>query len=279
MRRTLAIALGCLVIVGAVIAFAVTRGRPSTAQPTSASAAQKYDPKDLTGMWRKVEGPYTSDATYDAFIRSFAAEGDKLPARGMKSDEDGLNELPIQYTPEFEKIHQKFRADYVAGKPYRIGLHCMTAGMFQMMVRIPTLEIFHMSNPDRYIFKAFLVAQEYRVFTDAKHPTEYLVTPELYGHSIGKWEGNTYVVDTENMGMHAVIGETEPISRSFHVVQRISRPAYDTLVIDFFAEDKRAWLKPMQLRQVYKLNPEFEMAEAQCQDDGWGGRTMALAPE
>jgi len=262
-----------------VLALLGLAGQARAAAEPAAAIQPEYDPKNLSGMWRQVKSPFLDAEQWKAFARTLVPPGVEPPAADPKTATNGNPELPLRYTPEFQPIHDKFAADYKAGNPYRIALHCISGGMFQMMVRLPTLEIFHMDNPDRFFFKGMLVGSEYRVFVNGKHPAEYIVKPELYGHSIGRWEGDTLVVDTENTGAHAVISETEPQSQSMHIVQRMSRPAYDTLMIDFFAEDKRAWLTPIRTKLVYKLNPNFRAPESQCFDDGWGQEPIEPAPE
>jgi hypothetical protein len=64
-----------------------------------------------------------------------------------------------------------------------------------------------------------------------------------------------------------------------HIVQRVTRPAYDRLEVDFFAEDKRAWLTPIRTKQVYRLNTDLVPNENQCFDDGWGQEPIEPAPE
>ena len=129
----------------------------------------------------------------------------------------------------------------------------------------------------RLMFKRPLIGWVFTVHMDRPHKTEF-VLPELFGDSVGHWEGNTLVVDTINLGGHAVISETEPHSQSLHVVQRMSRPTYDSLVVDIMVDDPRAFQQPAAFHTTFRLDNSVEFNEAQCWYDG-GGAPMAHAPE
>jgi len=61
------------------------------------------------------------------------------------------------------------------------------------------------------------------------------------GDSVGRWEGNTLVVDTTNFtNLSAFQGSGE----NLHLVERFTRVADDTLVYEFTAEDPTTWARP-----------------------------------
>ena len=61
------------------------------------------------------------------------------------------------------------------------------------------------------------------------------------GDSVGRWEGNTLVVDTTNFtNLSAFQGSGE----NLHLVERFTRVADDTLLYQFTAEDPTTWARP-----------------------------------
>jgi len=61
------------------------------------------------------------------------------------------------------------------------------------------------------------------------------------GDSVGRWEGNTLVVDTTNFtNLTAYRGSSEKL----HLVERFTRTADDTMVYQFTVEDPTTWAKP-----------------------------------
>ena len=83
------------------------------------------------------------------------------------------------------------------------------------------------------------------------------------GHSIGKYDGNTLVVDT------AAINETtwidalgHPHSDAMHLVERIRRPNHDTLEIEVTFDDAKTYTRPWTGKKVYQLQPpSYELKE------------------
>src|ERR1051326_756516 len=63
---------------------------------------------------------------------------------------------------------------------------------------------------------------------------------QWYGDSVGRWEGNTLVIDTTNFT------ELTPFfgAQNLHVVERISRTDEDTMLYQFTVEDPGYWTKP-----------------------------------
>ena len=61
------------------------------------------------------------------------------------------------------------------------------------------------------------------------------------GDSVGRWEGNTLVVDTTNFtNLSAFQGSGE----NLHLVERFTRTADDTLLYQFTVEDSTTWARP-----------------------------------
>jgi hypothetical protein len=61
------------------------------------------------------------------------------------------------------------------------------------------------------------------------------------GDSVGRWEGNTLVVDTTNFtNLTAYRGSSDKL----HLVERFTRAADDTLVYQYTVEDPTTWANP-----------------------------------
>jgi hypothetical protein len=101
-----------------------------------------------------------------------------------------------------------------------------------------------------------------RIYMDGRgHPDGYPST--WMGHSIGKYEGSTLVVDT------AAINETtwidtlgHPHSDALHLVERFRRVNHDALEIEVTFEDPKDYTRPWTGKKVYQLQPpNFELKE------------------
>ena len=80
------------------------------------------------------------------------------------------------------------------------------------------------------------------------------------GHSIGRWEGDTLVVDTVGLNDSTWLDRAgTPHSDQLHVVERFRRVDQDTLEIEFLFEDPKAFTKPWGAKKVYQ--PGLEILE------------------
>lgn len=93
------------------------------------------------------------------------------------------------------------------------------------------------------------------------------------GDSIGRWEGDTLVVDTVDLNDKTWLDQVgHPHSDALHVVERIRRIDYDTLQDDLTIDDPRAYSRPWTGRQVYQLKPSWHLLEYICEANMTGGR-------
>jgi hypothetical protein len=107
-----------------------------------------------------------------------------------------------------------------------------------------------------------------RIYTDGRgHPEGYPVT--WMGHSIGKWDGDTFVADTvyinpvswaDNFG--------HPMSDQMHITERFHRVKHDTLEIETTFDDPKAYTKPWKQKIIFELMPQsYEIMEyITCQE-------------
>ena len=90
--------------------------------------------------------------------------------------------------------------------------------------------------------------------------------PTYLGYSIGKWEGDTFVVET--IGFNDRLWDDSygnPRSDATHLTERYRRLNHDTLELQIIIDDPKAytktWVSPPKL---HKLEPTWEIAEWFC---------------
>jgi len=101
-----------------------------------------------------------------------------------------------------------------------------------------------------------------RVYMDGRgHPDGFPIT--WMGHSIGKYDGDTLVVDT--VGIHDatwIDGLGHPHSEAAHVIERFRRLTRDSLEYSFTVDDPKAYTKPWGGRRVFeRMPPGFDIME------------------
>ena len=90
-----------------------------------------------------------------------------------------------------------------------------------------------------------------------------------WGHSIGRWEGDTLVIDTVGYNDKFWFdAQGTPHSEKLHTIERWTRISYGTLVNDFTIEDPDTFSKPVQLRFVARIvKPGVELMEYICAEN------------
>jgi len=102
-------------------------------------------------------------------------------------------------------------------------------------------------------------------------PAQGSVQPFWYGYSVGRWEGDTLVVETNNLrgaetspydGWLDVRGS--PYTEQARFIERIRRPTYGKLEIDVTLDDPKAYTKPFTVRVNQQISPDDEIIEFIC---------------
>ncbi len=144
-------------------------------------------------------------------------------------------------------------------------LACLPHGIPRLMFVPLPMEIFQV--PGKVLMYQEAGNQLRQIHLDRQHPKEF--DARTYnGDSIGKWEGDTLVVDTIGFNDITWLDHAGlPHSEALHVTERVRRPDHDTLQDDFTIEDPKAYTKPWTAQQIYKLKPGWEIAEYVCDNN------------
>jgi hypothetical protein len=92
----------------------------------------------------------------------------------------------------------------------------------------------------------------------AVHPVD--PDPTWMGDSIGKWEGDTLVVDTVGFNDKTEISGFKH-SEALHMVERFSRPNYDTLQYEATLEDPNVFVRPFTVTRSFALRPDLNKVD------------------
>jgi Carboxypeptidase regulatory-like domain len=106
----------------------------------------------------------------------------------------------------------------------------------------------------------------HQIYLDGRsHPAD--PNPAWYGHSIGRWEGDTLVVDRVGFDSRVWLDiEAHPHSDQLHIVERYHRPDLGHLEIEITVDDPGVLAKPWTQKRVAELAQE-EIAEYICQEN------------
>jgi hypothetical protein len=153
--------------------------------------------------------------------------------------------------------------------------NCLPMGFLQFHQQPQPRRIMNIPNPKMILIEYEANNGLRHIYMDGrKLPPQGEQQPWWYGYSVGHWDGDTLVVETNNLrgaedslydGWLDVNGS--PYSEQAKFTERIRRPAYDHLQIDMTVEDPKAYTKPFTLRVDQRLIVDQDLIEFECNEN------------
>jgi hypothetical protein len=106
-----------------------------------------------------------------------------------------------------------------------------------------------------------------QIYTDGRpHPPD--LRPRWMGHSIGKWDGDTFVVDTIAISdINWLDRMGHPHSEKLHLIERFQRADDKTMQLHITIDDPIAYTKTWDATpRTFRLRPDARAGEAICED-------------
>lgn len=247
---------GALLLAGAPSLFAqypmpskAAKGKPAPRRPDGKP--------DLSGMWQKDVG-----FGFDAVDRDpamlmlpWAKARYQASRRGVQAPEDRPRGDLERATDEFDPNSY----------PY-----CLPQGFPRVYDNPHPFEIFQSADRISMLFETDNQAR--RIYLDGrKHPEGLPST--FMGHSVGKWDGDTLVVDTVNLNdLTWIDGLGRPHSDALRVVERIERPEMGRMEMLLTFDDPKTYTKPWSGKKTFLLEQGWEMMENIICEDNSGER-------
>ncbi len=259
-------------------------GLPPGQYEFSATAAgfQPYERKDLvvtTGETLRVDVPVGDFISLDTLGEDRITIGTLFLSRPQppsgpaphtadgKPDFSGLwyGPLPPSATPELqpwaETVEKERRANNLKDSPTG---HCLPFNVTivnMFLNRLVQTRDF-LSSVIEYDIPGYR-----QIYLDGReHPKD--LDPSWTGHSIGKWDGDTLVIDTVGYNDKTWLGEAAPHTDKLHVTTKLHRPDLGHLEIETTFDDPGALKKPFTLKSTATLAPaKEEIQEFICNEN------------
>jgi hypothetical protein len=100
------------------------------------------------------------------------------------------------------------------------------------------------------------------IWMDLKHNLDAIV-PTYMGDSVGRWEGDTLVVDTVNFNGSFYFGDWV-LSDQLHTVERFRRNEKNLLEYTVTIDDPKLFTAPWSVTRVFGAPPGWKMGEVYC---------------
>ena len=113
------------------------------------------------------------------------------------------------------------------------------------------------------------------IYMDGRsHPEGDALNPTWMGHSVGRWDGDTLVIDTVgfNEGTWIDMGG-KPHTDQLHLIERLTRTDLYTLHCEATIDDPAAYNAPWKVRFDVTWDPNGQIQEYICQENNlWKDR-------
>jgi len=183
-----------------------------------------------------------------------------------------LNVADVPFQPWARALYNFRQATLTKDDPH---VRCKPSGGPRMYHTPYGMEFVDMPEMQRIYVYGVGGPHTYRtIYMDGrKHPADF--DPSFQGHSIGKWEGDTLVVETVGFNEKFwLTREGIPSTQNVVLTERFTRTDYDDL--DYLAtiDDPETYTKPWSGGWVIRWSPGEEMYEYVCQDNNRDVRHM-----
>jgi hypothetical protein len=177
----------------------------------------------------------------------------------------------FKLTPQAQAHYDAAQKATADGKVYRndIGL-CWPAGMPIMMTRVWPVSMIQL--PTSIFMISELMNSLRIVYMDGRsHTDPDIAVRSFNGESIGRWDGDTLVIDTTNFvddhhWIHDRLGI--PGSDALHIVERIKMiDGGSRLEIEFSLTDPKNWEGTWTMTKFWRRVDDRDIAEVECLPD------------
>jgi len=238
---------------------------PASAQgrgpkPPEGPAPRLNGHPDLSGLWQR---PYVPDMTVTTRNGDQQADQSlperKVNAENQKKGPPGPPPKELPFTPEGKRVWESYdpaKGDYTGS--------CLPFGLIRSMNSPDPIQIM---QSDKYLSLLYEQNTWFKVFPlDGREHRDIEAT--WFGDSVGRWEGDTLVVDTVNFnGKTRLDTIGHPHSARLHTVERFTRTDLGHIAYEITIDDPGYYTKAWKNTRTFTLRPDWEIMEYSCEEN------------
>ena len=198
-------------------------------------------------------------------------------------------------SPLFMDLAQSLKASDVELTPWAVGIqaqrvkrdhvddpygYCLLPGVPRINF-IGTLKIIPTAQVTVFLYETAANLAFRQVFTDGR-PLPEISEHTWLGYSIGKWEGDTFIVETTGLkdGGWLDTLKARPHSDALRVTERLRRTDFGHMELTITINDPKAYIKPWTVKTALNLVADGELLEGSCDnhDKSMEHRRMSPPP-
>ncbi len=223
-------------------------GLPGFTRAAATAATFPTGPGSLTGVWQNAEYKFTGLPPRERAVR--ASDGTSAPL-----------------TAAAAALLEKRLAEAEKGNVFANTLaQCLPGGIPQMLFGATyPIQIYESADQVTMLFEE---QNHFRViFLNGGHSDD--PDPSYMGHSVGRWEADTFVVDTVALTDKTTLDMVgTPHTEALHVIERYRRTAKDRIEVRVWLEDRGAFSRPWEARTTWRAAPAgTRLSEYICENN------------
>lgn len=276
MRRWSTTSMIAVVVAAAAVSAVISVSVASTSGETASAAARSADGRpDFSGIWQANNeahwdlqahearpGAVTQQGVYPyeyarvpaAPVLALGAAGGVPASLGVV---DGDGQIP--YTPEAAAIRKENGEHWIDRDPE---LKCYLPGIPRAMYMPYPFQIVQGTNKINMAYAFTSTARTIHLDKVEGPPDDTYM-----GHSVGRWEGDTLVVDVTNFNGRNWFDRAGNFhSEVLHLVERFTPLSRDAIRYEVTIEDPKVFTRPWTISMpLYRrLEPNMELLEYRC---------------
>lgn len=211
---------------------------------------------DLSGVWAAECAIYGGDPCFTQSL-FFDLAKDLTP-------ED------VQMTPWAAAIAAQREGRNHVDDPYG---YCLPPGVPRIDFGGGPFKVLQTPGETAFLYETLAGLIFRQVFTDGR-PLPPSEVPTWLGYSIGRWDGDAFLVDTTGFkdGGWLDTKKGRPHSDALHVTERFQRTDFGHMRLTVTIDDRKAYRKPWTIQAMLRYQPDIELLESFCDEHD---KTMA----
>jgi hypothetical protein len=215
-------------------------GKPDLSAPLPRTKDGK---PDITGIWMPNGLKY---------LISIAAD--------LKPDE-------VPFQPWAAALHKERRANQGRDDPNN---KCLPSGVPEKDAVTSPFKIMQFPGEMVILYESRTIFRE--IFTDGR-PLPKDPNPTWQGYSIGRWEGDDFVVETNGLNDKIWMDTNgHPLTEAAHITERFRRHDYGHMDIQITIDDPKAYTKPWTITENPSLLADTDLLESVCEENNKDAR-------
>jgi hypothetical protein len=223
---------------------------------------------DLSGIWEAEPAP--REELLRILPDGVNLLGEDPPSRYFLNL---LSDFKPEESPLLPSLRSVFQQRAVVRGKDAPTAHCLPYGVPWADLAPVPFKIFHTAGVVLMIYE--IDGSFRQIYTDGrKLPTD--PSPSWMGYSIGRWEGDTLVVDSIGFNDRSWLDAVgHPHSEALHVTERFHRRDIGHMDLQITIDDPKSYSKPFTIKSNHRLVPDTDILEYFCSENEKDVKHMA----